>query len=441
MRARIRWLAAITLIPMILSACSNVPGSAAPPAPTDAGIKVGGKPGPVSITIADSQPVGRPSNLPLGEFKAQVEKLSGGSMTVTILAEASLDADPPDSDGPIIDRVKSGTYQMAVVPARAWSAVGVTSLKALQTPFLIESQEHVNAVVNDAAISKDLMSGLESSGVTGLTLFPESLRHFFSFSEPILTPADVKGRQVRAISSLDTTALIEALGGTAVDPVGDAFGAGVDDGTITAADSSFSIAKGSTPKVATATGNLVLYPKVITLVVNTAFWTDLTDAQRDILSQASAATRAWAIANVTADADAAASYCKDGGTVVLTDQTSIEAFRAAEAPVYAALEADSATKQAIAAIRKLDTGTSPAAVKACKPASQALVPNGGTLPNGVYRVEFTDEYLRSWGVNAADNHGVYTFTLNDGHWSAVQVADNKKDDSAGIYRAEGNDVS
>ena len=127
-------------------------------------------------------------------------------MTVTILTGREPDADPPGSDGPVIDKVKSGAFQMAVVPARAWSAAGVTSLKALQAPFLFESDEHVAAVVNDAAITKDLFSGFDGSGVTGLTLFPESLRHLFSFGEPMLTPADVKGRTIRAISSLETTA-------------------------------------------------------------------------------------------------------------------------------------------------------------------------------------------------------------------------------------------
>ena len=49
---------------------------------------------------------------------------------------------------------------MAVVPARAWSEAGVTSLKALQAPFLFESDAHVAAVVNDAAITKDCSVGL-----------------------------------------------------------------------------------------------------------------------------------------------------------------------------------------------------------------------------------------------------------------------------------------
>ena len=42
--------------------------------------------------------------------------------------------------------------------------------------------------------------------MTGLTLFPKSLRHLFSFGKPMLTPADVNDRTIRAVSSVETTA-------------------------------------------------------------------------------------------------------------------------------------------------------------------------------------------------------------------------------------------
>jgi TRAP-type C4-dicarboxylate transport system substrate-binding protein len=442
MRARIRWFLAITLAVAMIDACTN---TSVPATSSDPGAKVGGKAGPIAITVADSQPNSKPSNLPLAEFKRQIEQLSGGSMTVTIVTNASPDADPPGSDGPIIDKVKSGAFQMAVVPARAWSAAGVTSLKALQAPFLFESDEHVAAVVNDAAITKDLFSGFEGSGVTGLTLFPESLRHLFSFGPPILSPADVKGKTIRAISSLETTALIEALGGTTVDPPDDAYQQGVDAGTIQGTDSGFTLATGGSPSAtATATGNVALYAKVMTLVINSALWTSLDDSQRAIITTASDATRAWAIANQTKDAEAAAKFCAAGGTVVLADAPGIAAFRTAEAPVYAALEADPATKRSIDAIKARATGVTASSVKACEPVIDAttLVPDGGDLPDGIYRIEATEAYLKSAYPEYVDSsQGIYTFTFQDGHWSFDYVAyGGGTDHQAGIYRVEGAEV-
>jgi TRAP-type C4-dicarboxylate transport system substrate-binding protein len=440
MRARTRWLAAISMAATIVAACAGASGRAMS---SDPGAKAGGKSGPIAITVADSQASGKPSNLPLAEFKRLVEKLSGGTMSVTILTHASLDADPPDSDGPVIDKVKSGAFQMAVIPARAWSEAGVTSMKALQAPFLFESDEHVAATVNDASITSDLFSGLDGSGVTGLTLFPESLRHLFSFGEPILAPADVKGRTIRAVSSQETTATIEALGGIAVDPPDDdAYRRGIVDGTIQGTDSGFVLSAGLGPnRTSTATGNVALYAKVMTLVINSALWNGLVDAQRAIISTASDATRKWAIANQVNDADAAATFCAGGGTVVLADAASIAAFRAAEAPVYAALEADPATRRAIAAIRAYATGTSPATIKACEPDAATLVPDGGDLPNGIYRIEYTDAYLKSWGVSDINlQHGIYTYRLEDGRWTIDTVADEEPDHDVGIYQVQGPDL-
>jgi TRAP-type C4-dicarboxylate transport system substrate-binding protein len=367
MGSRRRLLTAITMGAAIISGCTNgtvSPVASASTAPLSPIASPSSK-AIVVIEVADSQEQGRPSNLPLAEFKTQVESLSGGTMTVVVHVDASADDALPGSDGPIVDKVKSGAFQMAVVPASQWSTVGVTTLQALQAPFLVESDEHVAAIVNDGAISQKMLSGLSTVGVTGLTLFPWSLRHFFSFTTPILSPADVKGRTIRTPGSVDIGALLAALGGKGVLPNDDAFVSGVADGTITAADSGFTVAMTSLPRAATATGNLVPYAKVITLVANTAFWNGLDDAQRNVVSGASAATRAWAIANLTSDVLAAAKYCADGGKVVLTDTASIQAFRAAEAPLYDRLEADPGTKELISAIRQRGTGAPSAPVKAC----------------------------------------------------------------------------
>ena len=284
-----------------------------------AGAKTGGPAGTLTITVADSQPAGHPSNLPLDEFARQVHSLSNGSMTVKVLTEASADAPVPGSDEPVIEKLRAGGFEMAVVPARAWSTAGVTSLRALQTPFLVQSDAQVDAIVRDDALVSDLFAGVGAVGVRGLTMFPESLRHLFSFTTPILTPADVTGRQVRYTSSTEVAHLIETLGATPVDPSGEDFASAVGDGTITAADSGFAIAIHTTPRPATATGNLVLYAKVITLVANAPFWDGLTDAQRTMLQTAADKAQEWAIANEVDDQAAATQYCADGGTVVLSD--------------------------------------------------------------------------------------------------------------------------
>ena len=109
------------LVAIIAAGCAGSP----PAAPSiDPGGKAGEKAAPIAITVADSQWGGRPSNLPLDEFERQVESDSAGAMTVDIVTNASMDADPPNSDVPIMEKVRSGEFEMAVVPARAWSTAG-----------------------------------------------------------------------------------------------------------------------------------------------------------------------------------------------------------------------------------------------------------------------------------------------------------------------------
>ena len=351
---------------------SAAAAASGPASSSDPGAKVGGKPGPIAITVADSQFPDKPSNLPLAEFKRQVETLSGGSMTVTILTNASPDGDPPGSDAPIIDKVRSGTFQMAVVPARAWSAAGVTSLKALQAPFLFESDEHVAAIVDDAAITKDLFSGFEGSGVTGLTLFPESLRHLFSFGEPMLTPADVKGRTIRAIS-------LAGDHGDDRSPRRHGRRPGRRRATRRASTRDDPRYRqrlharrcGSHQPPATATGNVALYAKVMTLVINSAFWTGLDDAQRAIITDG--------VGRHPGVGDRQPGDRRRGRRRVLRrrrhrrpDRRRRRSTRSAPPrhPVYAALEADPATKRAIAAIRARAAGTSPRR-RGCEPVIDA----------------------------------------------------------------------
>ena len=88
------------------------------------------------------------------------------------------------------------------VLARSWSTAGVNSFKGLQAPFTVESTEHLAAIVNDPLIGTQVLSGLPAS-LKGLTLYPEALRHFLSFTDPILKPTDIAGRQIRTIAGLE----------------------------------------------------------------------------------------------------------------------------------------------------------------------------------------------------------------------------------------------
>jgi Bacterial extracellular solute-binding protein, family 7 len=123
----------------------------------------------------------------------------------------------------------------------------VTTLRALNTPFLVTSEELVNQIVS-GDLAGELVSGLDAAGVVGLALFPEGLRHPFASGDPLFGPDDYEGAVMRAPTSATTTAMFEALGATTNDDF--------DPATHTGAESPYWV-----DPPGTATGNVTFYPK------------------------------------------------------------------------------------------------------------------------------------------------------------------------------------
>jgi hypothetical protein len=245
----------------------------------------------------------------------------------------------------------------------------------------------------------------------------------------LTTPADLAGITVRAPRSDTTYALFEALGATPDDPSGDPFEEAVAAGSVAAAESSFALTA-SLPAPTTATGNVTLYPKVNSLVINSDTLDDLSDDQRETLRDAAAATRDWAVTNTPSDADMAQEHCAGAGRIVAATDADIAAFERAALPVYDELERVETTAALIERIRELkDQSPAVAPVAPCEPGAVPTGPVEGddpdlaAFPEGVYRIEITDDDLRTYfpaitDHELRDNRGVWTWTLADGQYTA-----------------------
>ena len=354
-----------------------------------------------------------------------MEETSGGSIDVEVAWETV----PwnPESEQTLATMVSDGEIDLALVPTRAWDELGVTSLRALQAPFLVDNLELLNAIVG-SELADEMFAGLDTLGVEGLALWPDSLRHPLGFERPLLTAADFDGAQLRVPTSDASFRLVRAIG---AEPVAADLGAGVPAG-IDGAETAFSLGR-DLPALGTFTANITFYPKVNALVANDEMLDSLSDDQRDVLRQAATDTTAYAVDTNPTEHDLAEQYCADGGSVALADAADLAELAELAAPVLAELEADDTTRRIIGEIRELKStvAADPAtAAAACGPvveeASDATGSELGAdvppeevseLPDGVYRVEISLDDVEAAGLSNADGPtGIWTIEIDDGTW-------------------------
>ncbi|MEU4195483.1 hypothetical protein AB0E69_26520 [Kribbella sp. NPDC026611] len=308
-------------------------------------------PGPVSLRLGTADDSDAPGGAAITEFVRLVRTASGGKLLIYPVWQAS-GSEVREWDQGVARMVKNEQLPMGMIPARAWDTEGVTSLRALNAPFLVTSDALADEIVGTSDLAGEMMAGLDKAGVSGLALLPEGLRHPFGFGHALVTPKDYAGKGVRAPRSDLGDATIRALGGKPDDAVGDGYAAGARDGTLTGAETGFVLSL-DLPAPAVAVANLTFNTKVNTLVINSKVLNGLSAVNRKILQDAATATQRWVLTHRTTESANATAFCNNGGKIVNATPAQLQAATQAVQPLYTALEKDTATKTQLDRIRQL----------------------------------------------------------------------------------------
>jgi TRAP-type C4-dicarboxylate transport system substrate-binding protein len=408
--------------------------------------KAGGSGAPVTLRIGHSDPRDYPAGDAIEEFARRVGTLSEGRIRIRpVWQAAGVSVTQPNQR--VARLVVSGELDLGMIASAAWDTEGVTTLRALQAPFLISTDEVLDAVVA-SDLGGSLLGGLEKVGVEGLALVPEVLRHPVGFGRALRSTADFAGIGIRAPRSNTTYALLRALGARPADLTFEQAVSALQAGKIGGAESSF-LHLGSLPAPGIITANVVFFPKVNTLVANAARFDELTAEQQEILREAAEQTLRHVVDTRTREVDAARQACRAGAELVTASVADVAALRRAAAPVYAELERDPTTKGLIAAIRALTPSSASPSVASCGRGRAAPAPSAAgvgraqpTIPEGAYRAEITLEEMVARGVDpatASTNSGIMTLTLEDGRWR--HTTRGLQPDCTGRYSYSGERVS
>ena len=426
----IRRIQAAALAGVVAAACAACALGSDPSAQDD---PAGGRQQTITLTAWSGEAQSRPSGAQLASFADAVSRLSDGRIVVTTEYGAG---SGPTADGNVIEAVRADHVDIGLEASRSFSGEGVLTFRAITAPFLIQTNELAAAVSGDPTVTTPMLAGLTASGMTGLGLLPETIRHpFGAKSQPVLGPADYRGKVVRSLTSTETYAVFRALGAEPGFWDLEDFQTRLDTGKIDIVESSFELAKSVMGRAAVATGNVAFFPRMNVLFANSGVVSRLSSGDRDILVKAADAARQQAISAITPEEVAAKAYCLEGGQVVNASSQQRQELATAVGPYMAGLEADPATRTVVEAIKALAARTpgpaSPPMPCGTTPAPPSRDPpwpvSASASPiDGTYRVTVTDDDLQKVGVPPAEiaaTRGTITMTIRRGQMTVDQVAD------------------
>jgi C4-dicarboxylate-binding protein DctP len=379
---------------------------------------------PVTLRLAIAADEGAPVATGARAFVDEVASRSGGSVAIEPIWDAGASYAGKTFEQAVTQQLVDGQTDLAIVPSRGWDSAGVTSLEALETPFLITDDELAKAVTT-GPIAEELLAGMEAGGVTGLAMWPEDLVHFVDWGcIDEFTPAKLAETTIRAVPSAVADAMVRALGATAIFTTD--WGVDASACKIDAALVGFRNARGLPNGQQTYRGDLTPFPKVDVLAANAAAFGRLTPAQQAIVRDAATAARDRATAAYQPETEAAAAWCAAGEAIALVGADDIAAFETALQPVIDHLNADPVAAHAIAEISALKSTTTPApGAQACEagpPATTAPLPTPdlsaylGTIPpDGTYRANVTADDLVAKGADplfAVRQAKIYTLAFH-----------------------------
>jgi TRAP-type C4-dicarboxylate transport system substrate-binding protein len=421
--------------------------------------KAGGSADPVVIRLAYTS-FGLEYHPALRYFVDRVKELSDGALRIEVAQGWGDNA--PDSEQQVVHDVAAGTIDLGSVGTQVFDTVGVTAFQALTAPMLIDNYPLQQAVLA-STIPAEMLAGLDEIGLDGIAVLGDGLRKPIAVADPLLGPADYQGITFQAFRSQNHADAIEALGATPTDGfVGFNLNAGLRDGTIDGFEKGLQIYEinGTASLAPYVTANLNLWPHTLALIANPGTIADLTETERNWLTQAGADAASRSTDLTDDDNELIVELCASGSRFANASDTELEAMRHAFAPGYAALDNDPTTKGFIDRIDALKQATAPGPALEIPPGCTgpaaatptdpvpSLPPSApvATSLDGTYRWTITKEDALAHGTmneskpeTLATFPWVFTVTLKDGTMHTTQRdSDGDHDLGVATYTVKGD---
>lgn len=181
---RANWFVGLTSVVVLGAAITGAPGSTSAATPSGSSITIKGV---SEITSADGL-----NNKVLEQFKAEVEKTSGGKLKVE-LYKGTLGTGKEVMEGLVL-----GSNHVVVLEKSLLTAY-VPAVGALSLPYVFKGREHINKTLRDSGVGKTLEQRGAAKGIAILGWFAYSPR-VLATNKPVRQVTDMSGLKVRIMN-------------------------------------------------------------------------------------------------------------------------------------------------------------------------------------------------------------------------------------------------
>ena len=290
--------------------------------------RAGGERAVAQTTLVMAAPNGSEE---IGAYIDAVARLSEGSVRIDLLSRSDTEDRTGLSGDAIVESVRAGDVAMALLPAREFDALGVSSLDPLQAPFVVDSLEMEAALLLDDDITAPILDEVTDLGVDAVGILPGPLVHPFGITGELVAPSDFDGATIAVGTGRIAARTLELLG---AHPVESEFnGASVDevDGALLQLPAVTGNSYHAPGRSVTA--DVALWPRPLVVIANSEAFAALSDEQRAALRDAAPDAVAGIVSTDEAmDVDAAAIGCGAGLSLATAGTDGLDELRAAVRP-------------------------------------------------------------------------------------------------------------
>lgn len=321
-------LALITVLLLVsgMAACGGSPAEPAGPEESTAP-----PPEPITIILGHFGAPNEPVSFAAEKFKSELEKLSGGTLTVEIHGASELGNAPE-----MTEQTALGAIQACLVSQGSLDKYDIR-YALVTAPYVYSGYEHAYAVV-DGPFADWVGDGvLESKGLHNVGPWDYGFRCLTNSKREVKVPADVKGLKIRTPAEVQKVACFQALGADVQQVAFSELISALKQGTVDGQENPIStIYNNSMWDAGQVYLSLTRHTwEAVNLTLNNAFWEGLTDEQRSLIEQASAAARDQMRNDVQSGEQDYIQKLRDEGVTVT--EVDLEIFKAAMAPAWEAV--------------------------------------------------------------------------------------------------------